>query len=163
MKQCRNCNTEKPRDEFYKHKSNKDGLHSYCKSCVRDKANSHYKENSSWVKERIRKHRIDNLDEYRAKDNARWQDRKEYRSTYMGHYNSKRRGKMPTWANEEAILDFYRSAEKLRMILGEWYAVDHIVPLKSPLVCGLHNEFNLQVLTESENNSKQNRYWPDMP
>lgn len=44
----------------------------------------------------------------------------------------------------------------------EWQ-VDHIVPLQSEFVCGLHNEFNLRVISQSENSSKKNRYWPDMP
>ena len=33
LKCCRRCGIEKPTSEFYKEKRNKDGLHSYCKSC----------------------------------------------------------------------------------------------------------------------------------
>lgn len=47
--------------------------------------------------------------------------------------------------------------------LGVRFEVDHIIPLQSRLVCGLHNEFNLRVITAKENNAKGNRYWPDMP
>jgi hypothetical protein len=48
-------------------------------------------------------------------------------------------------------------------VTGQKWEVDHIVPLQSPLVCGLHNEFNLRVITRFENRSKNNRHWPDMP
>ena len=40
--------------------------------------------------------------------------------------------------------------------------VDNIVPLKSAIVCGLHWEGNLQLLTSVENIKKGNRTWPDM-
>lgn len=49
------------------------------------------------------------------------------------------------------------------MALGELWVVDHIVPIKSQIVCGLHNEFNLQVIPSRDNRAKSNRYWPHMP
>lgn len=41
--------------------------------------------------------------------------------------------------------------------------VDHIVPLTSRLVCGLHCESNLQILPHIDNARKKNSVWPDMP
>lgn len=67
------------------------------------------------------------------------------------------------WADPEKIHAFYEQARQLSESTGIPHHVDHIVPLKSQRVCGLHCEANLRVVTGSENLSKHNRLWPDMP
>lgn len=69
----------------------------------------------------------------------------------------------PAWANRAAIVEIYKFARQQTKALGEVHSVDHIVPLKHPLVCGLHVEHNLRVIPQRENASKGNRWWPDMP
>ena len=69
----------------------------------------------------------------------------------------------PAWANDFFIEEIYDLAQLRSKATGfEWH-VDHIVPLKSKLVCGLHVEHNLRVVPAIENITKGNRYWPDMP
>ena len=64
---------------------------------------------------------------------------------------------IPSFIDRELVLHMYQEARYFQM------DVDHIVPLKHPLVCGLHWEGNLQLLDRSHNRSKGNRFWEDMP
>jgi hypothetical protein len=68
----------------------------------------------------------------------------------------------PSWADLELVQQFYIEANRRTRETGVIHQSDHIVPINSPLVCGLHNQFNLQVLTRKENLEKGNRVWPDM-
>lgn len=66
----------------------------------------------------------------------------------------------PAWLNQEQRTEINRIYKRAKQ-LGQ--TVDHIVPLASGIVCGLHVPWNLQILTREENNNKGNRYWPDCP
>jgi len=41
---------------------------------------------------------------------------------------------------------------------GSWQ-IDHIVPLQNDLVCGLHCNDNIRILTETQNKSKSNNFY----
>jgi hypothetical protein len=69
----------------------------------------------------------------------------------------------PSWVNLERIANLYIESAKLAEETGLTYHVDHVVPLRSKIVCGLHCEANLRILDAGENRSKGNRHWPDMP
>lgn len=70
---------------------------------------------------------------------------------------------IPKWANLEAVAEVYRVARAASEVFSEPFEVDHIVPLQSLLVCGLHWEANLRVIPRTDNKLKSNRVWPDMP
>lgn len=63
----------------------------------------------------------------------------------------------PSWADLDAIKAVYKRAAELRRTTGEDWHVDHEIPLKHPLVCGLHVPANLRVISAAANQSKGNR------
>ena len=66
----------------------------------------------------------------------------------------------PKWITAEqklAMRELYLHAQKLTAMTGERYVVDHIIPLISPEVCGLHVPWNLRVITQEENLKKSNK------
>lgn len=73
---------------------------------------------------------------------------------------------VPKWASELDQLAAVEAADlckRREAVTGVPWHVDHIVPLRSKLVCGLHVAANFAVIPASINNRKGNRVWPDMP
>ena len=72
----------------------------------------------------------------------------------------------PVWFGE---FDLFVLAEATRLsvlrerVTGVSWHVDHVMPIHSPLVCGFHAGCNVAVIPASQNLSKSNRVWPDMP
>ena len=78
-------------------------------------------------------------------------------------YCASRINATPAWADTVLILAFYKQADALNKQHGKGtHHVDHIVPLRSRWVCGLHTHHNLEVLSCADNCRKGNRKWPDM-
>ena len=66
----------------------------------------------------------------------------------------------PKWITPEqklAMRNLYLKAQELSKIAGQRYVVDHIIPLISESVCGLHVPWNLRVITQEENLKKSNK------
>jgi len=79
-------------------------------------------------------------------------------SAYIVERRKKRDKSMPAWADKKAIQEIYKQARYLTKSTGIKHKVDHIIPSNHPLVCGLHVESNLQILTEQENCCKSNSF-----
>jgi hypothetical protein len=49
----------------------------------------------------------------------------------------------------------------MTQVMGMPYAVDHIIPLNHPRVCGLHIALNMKVVTAGFNFRKGNYFCPE--
>lgn len=104
--------------------------------------------------EYLREYRRQNSDrcKFLAK---RWKEaHKGEINAYMADRRARKLQATPPWADLEQIREFYKNCPN-------GYHVDHIFPLKSDFVCGLHTIENLQYLPASENISKGNRNFPE--
>lgn len=170
VKTCSRCSFEKLISDFSNDKSRKDGKNPRCKACdaiyFANRSNETRKKESERRKSGI-------YDDYYANWRDNNKDRikvfnKNYRllnSDKRNSLESKRRAAKlkatPVWLTKQhfAEIDFiYAHAKDCRLVTGEPYHVDHIVPLQGRNVCGLHVPWNLQVLPADVNVRKNNRY-----
>lgn len=64
----------------------------------------------------------------------------------------------PNWLSES---EQYQIEELYKQASRHGLEVDHIIPIKHKLVCGLHVPWNMQLLTRSENAKKSNKFADD--
>lgn len=176
MKTCCKCGAEKSADHFRPDSRYADGFGSWCRSCHRERGASWAKENRKRLTEKAALARLERPDISRRADrkfkqankkalaekHAEWAQRNRWRRNAT---NAKRKAAKlkatPAWADRDKIAAIYREAERIEAATGVPMNVDHIVPLQSDAVCGLHCEANLQIIPASENQSKKNYWWPD--
>ncbi len=132
LKYCPHCTTILPYSAFTKDSQNIGGVASVCKECNSNKNAAYYQANKDTYHSSY-------IDEHRAEYNAR---------------NSYRRARKlkatPSWADTTKIKEMYSTCPA-------GYHVDHVYPLISDWVCGLHVQENLQHLRAEENLRKGNR------
>jgi hypothetical protein len=84
----------------------------------------------------------------------------------LSMYSARRRAALisatPNWSIDFFVEEAYTLAKLRSETFGVQWEVDHIVPLVSSRVCGLHAHCNLQVIMRSENARKSNTLWDGM-
>ena len=104
-----------------------------------------------------KEYRDKNLEAVRARRRAWVKANRGHASALWAKWNAAKFNACPRWVDWEALKAIYREASRLTRETGIQHDVDHIVPLQSDVVCGLHVPWNMQVLTHAENASKGNR------
>jgi hypothetical protein len=171
-KTCSKCSRDLPKDYYHKSKLGKGGLRSDCKFCVslknkkwREK-NTHrtkelwqdwYQENRELRSAYYKRYYKENAEHHRNRSISWKGDNKDR----VLKHNADRRACLlkakPSWLTGEQeahIARTYKLRGLISEITGEQYHVDHIVPLKGDLICGLHVPWNLQVIPARENLTK---------
>lgn len=191
MKRCTKCREEKAASEFQSDAQKRTGLSSRCKACLSAGQKARLKLHPGESTKYVQAWRAKNPERAKAlnapSEKRRAIDRERYRNTpgrkeavnrRLKELNKRRpeiknaiiarrralqKKALVPWADKAAMREMYAVAKQLERTTGIKHHVDHIVPLQSQFVCGLHCEGNLQVLPAFLNHQKLNRHWPDMP
>jgi hypothetical protein len=124
---------------------------------VKDRKNEWYLANRDQVIERAKLRPYETTKEYKRT----WKERNLIwvRADTKAR-RRKHRQATPKWLSSKQkaeIRQLYQIAITMTKTTGEQYVVDHIVPLRSDDVCGLHVPWNLRVITQEENLKKSNK------
>jgi hypothetical protein len=163
MKICNKCGIEKVEPEFAR-SAESGRLRLDCRSCVSATKVAAWKalhpEAAAAAKARWAAKNKAYLANYRAKRNK---TRRVELAARSGENRAIKLRAMPAWASPERIAEVYQLAARLTKETGIEHHVDHVVPLRSKIVSGLHVEYNLEAIPAVKNRIKGNRHWPDMP
>lgn len=102
--------------------------------------------------------------QWRSRNGKAWsRTRRHIDAEKAANRRAAHRKATPPWADRSAMRDLYEEARRLTSETGVPHHVDHVVPLVSKKVSGLHAHTNLAVLPAKDNLVKSNRHWPDQP
>jgi 5-methylcytosine-specific restriction endonuclease McrA len=182
MKTCKNCNIEKSFTEYCKRKEEKDGLHRYCKICMRQRLKNEYSNDKEKHLKRTKQYQIDNREYFRQKSKSHYHNNKDY----YREWNQNKMDTDPLFRLRHAInalinhhLKEGKSQSSIEYLgctiqeyktylepmfspemnwdnYGSYWEIDHIYPLSKG---GSFNYTNTQPLTINDNRSKSDNIY----
>jgi len=168
LKTCNGpCKLDKTIESF--HRGNGSfGRKSRCIECckISYKPNSntykreYYRDHAEKIKDSTRRYQDKNREALRKRNREYDANHKPQRAAREAFRRAQKLCATPKWLTDEhreTIKQLYVYRDELRHQSGIMYHVDHIVPLVSKTVCGLHVPWNLQVILGNENLKKSNR------
>lgn len=175
-KRCIACKKRRALSQYYARDNTKDGLSGTCKLCYRARRRERYRErreeeikySAEYAKKNLEAHAANSRRSYRKHRKKRLAAMKAFKSRLVQSdrgYSAARNAmsmaalsnRVPGWAKFRDFLPVYNESARK----GANHVVDHIVPLRGRMVCGLHVAYNLRVITRLRNARKANSFDPE--
>lgn len=127
----------------------------------KNKNKENYKRNSEKIRNRRKSYYGENTEKELTRNKKYAKLNKAKCNAIKVRYYTSKLNATPNWSELEKIEVLYEKCKWLESLTGLKYHVDHIVPLQGKNVCGLHVWENLQILEDSLNCSKRNKFNED--
>lgn len=124
---------------------------------------TYYEANRELVNQRTSTWKKDNPDRVKASAKLHYSKNASRYNAHTARRRATQEASTPIWADVKSIDAIYAMCKFLNAVTGKGvFSVDHVVPIKSERVCGLHVPANLAIIPLVANKVKNNRHWPDM-
>ena len=120
------------------------------KELIKQLSHNYHKNNADKISAKKKIYREHNKEKIRKVIKTWYQANRDRYKSYKAKRRFLEKNAFPVFADLKKIREIYKDCPK-------GFHVDHIIPLNSKLVCGLHVEWNLQYLPAKDNLSKSNK------
>jgi asparagine synthetase B (glutamine-hydrolysing) len=164
---CRKCEAEKCREYKATHveqlRAKRLASYQANPEKAREKVREYRKANPGYSKNYARTYAKKNPEKLKKYQQKMLREHPEKNRAARSLRRAREKQAVPRWVDRAAILAMFEEAARLTIETGVIWHVDHIVPLASDVVCGLHWHGNLQVIPAVFNQSKSNKFDPNTP
>ncbi len=157
---CVDCRIKQRNTEYHQkymkqyHKDNKNSHNTQCKKRYQIHKERHLYVSKVWYETHKEQHK-----EYVKQYGKLWRKNNPDKTSLSDTRRCKAiKQSAPLWYENDLVKQFYLKRDELNKKWGTNFQVDHIIPIVSDTVCGLHCWDNLQLLDKSLNSSKRHVY-----